>query len=170
MEQNRAAANTGEKEEFVFVSDAPEKTERLGEVVGKVAEPGTILVLEGPLGAGKTVFVRGVARGLRVPDPDVVTSPTFVLLQEYVGGRLPLYHFDCYRLRSPEEFVDLGVEDLLREGVCAIEWGERVISALPGDLVVLSFHYKDPQTREIHIQATGQRSHELLRRLCNELG
>src|SRR5207302_10261856 len=93
--------------------------------------PSTVVALIGPLGAGKTHLVRAVAEGLGVADGRVVSSPTFVLIQEY-QARLPVYHFDAYRLRGPGEFADLGAHEYLEgDGVCLIEWAERVAEALP---------------------------------------
>lgn len=105
------------------------ETEALGEKLGRTAAPGTVIAFTGDLGAGKTAFVRGLARGLGFTGR--VTSPTFTIVNEYEGGRLPLFHFDMYRLGSSEELFDIGWEDYLRRGgVCAVEWSERVDDAL----------------------------------------
>ncbi|MBY0230464.1 MAG: tRNA (adenosine(37)-N6)-threonylcarbamoyltransferase complex ATPase subunit type 1 TsaE, partial [Gemmataceae bacterium] len=99
-------------------------THAFGVSLGERLFPGAVLALEGGLGAGKTHLVRGIAEGLGVPDPRVVTSPTFVLLQEY-HGRLPLYHFDAYRLPSPEAFLGLGASEYLEgDGACVVEWAD----------------------------------------------
>lgn len=112
-------------------SESPESTRTLGEQLGRFLRPGNVVALLGNLGAGKTCFTQGIARGLGVSAK--VTSPTFVLIKEY-QGRLPLYHFDAYRLGSPEELVDLGSEEYFSgPGVCVIEWAERVTAALPED-------------------------------------
>lgn len=110
------------------------ETELLGEKLAKTLRPGQVLALEGDLGAGKTAFVRGLAAGLGYPGR--VSSPTFTIVNEYEGGRLPLFHFDLYRLHSFGELEDLGWEDYLdRGGVCAVEWssvaGEGLRDALP---------------------------------------
>ena len=116
-----------------FYTENEGETEALGERVGRACVSGTVLALYGGLGAGKTAFTRGVARGLKVPDR--VTSPTFAIVNEY-EGRLPLFHFDMYRLRDAEELYDIGWEDYLaRGGVCVVEWSENVESALPQDAV-----------------------------------
>ena len=111
------------------VTNSPEETEALGERLAERLEPGTVIAFTGDLGAGKTAFVRGVARGLGIAER--VTSPTFTIVNEYEGGRLPLFHFDMYRLGSADELFDIGWEDYLaRGGVCAVEWSENVADAL----------------------------------------
>ena len=112
-----------------FITNSPEETEAVGQALGKVLKAGTVLAYEGDLGAGKTAFTRGLARGLGAKDP--VTSPTYTIVNEYLSGRLPLFHFDMYRLASSEDLWDIGWEDYLdRGGVCAVEWSENVADAL----------------------------------------
>lgn len=114
------------------VTNSPSETEALGESLAGQLEPGTVIAFTGDLGAGKTAFVRGLARGLGVRER--VTSPTFTIVNEYEGGRLPLFHFDMYRLGSADELFDIGWEDYLaRGGVCAVEWSENVSDALDND-------------------------------------
>lgn len=111
------------------------ETEAVGEALGKRISPGTVIAFTGDLGAGKTAFTRGLARALGVTDR--VTSPTFTIVNEYEGGRLPLFHFDMYRLESSDELFDIGWEDYLRRGgVCAVEWSEKVSDAVSGALRV----------------------------------
>ena len=111
------------------VTNSPEETEALGEMLAGRLEPGTVIAFTGDLGAGKTAFVRGLARGLGIAER--VTSPTFTIVNEYEGGRLPLFHFDMYRLGSADELFDIGWEDYLaRGGVCAVEWSENIADAL----------------------------------------
>lgn len=111
------------------------ETEAVGEALGKNVPAHTVIAFTGDLGAGKTAFTRGLARGLGISDR--VTSPTFTIVNEYEGGRLPLFHFDMYRLESSEELFDIGWEDYLRRGgVCAVEWSEKVSDALAGALRV----------------------------------
>ena len=111
------------------------KTEAVGEALATTLSPGTVIAFTGDLGAGKTAFTRGLARGLGISER--VTSPTFTIVNEYEGGRLPLFHFDMYRLESSEELFDIGWEDYLRRGgVCAVEWSEKVADALVGALRV----------------------------------
>ena len=115
-----------------YVTNSEEETEALGARLAAVLTPGTGGAFTGDLGAGKTAFTRGLARGLGVTDR--VTSPTFTIVNEYEGGRLPLFHFDMYRLASSEELFDIGWEDYLqRGGVCAVEWSENVSDALEED-------------------------------------
>ena len=112
-----------------FITHSPEETEKIGEALAKSLQPGTILAYRGDLGAGKTAFTRGLARGLGCKE--TVTSPTYTIVNEYLGGRLPLFHFDMYRLASSDDLWDIGWEDYLdREGVCAVEWSEIVADAL----------------------------------------
>ena len=117
-----------------FITRSPEETEALGARLAGALEPGAVVAFTGDLGAGKTAFVRGLARGLGIRDR--VTSPTFTIVNEYEGGRLPLFHFDMYRLGSADELFDIGWEDYLcRGGVCAVEWSENIADALEEDAV-----------------------------------
>ncbi len=110
-----------------------EETEALGQALGKTLKPGDVVAYTGDLGAGKTAFTRGVARGLGISDR--VTSPTFTIVSEYEGN-IPLFHFDMYRLGSSEELFDIGWEDYLaRGGVCCVEWSENIDDALPPDCI-----------------------------------
>ena len=112
-----------------YVTNSEEETEALGARLGVALQPGAVIAFTGDLGAGKTAFTRGLARGLGIADR--VTSPTFTIVNEYEGGRLPLFHFDMYRLGSSDELFDIGWEDyLFRGGVCAVEWSENVADAL----------------------------------------
>ena len=120
---------------LTFPTNSPAETEALGAALGRVLMPGTVIAYRGDLGAGKTAFTRGLARGLGYADP--VTSPTYTIVNEYLGGRLPLFHFDMYRLRSSDDLWDIGWEDYLdRGGVCAVEWSENVEDALEDALTV----------------------------------
>ena len=129
-------------------SGSVEETEQLGQALAEHLGPGTVVAFTGDLGAGKTAFVRGLARGLGIPDR--VTSPTFTIVNEYEGGRLPLFHFDMYRLASSEELFDIGWEDYLaRGGVCAVEWSENIADALEGDLVQVDLRRGDGENERI---------------------
>src|SRR5437588_2274385 len=111
----------------------PAATTAFGRRLGRMAFPGAVVALVGPLGAGKTHLVRAVAEGLGVTDSRVVNSPTFVLIQEY-AARLPVYHFDAYRLGTPAEFSDLGVHEYFEgDGVSLVEWADRVEACLPAE-------------------------------------
>ena len=112
-----------------FITNSPAETEALGAALGKILQAGSILAYEGDLGAGKTAFTRGLAKGLGCTD--MVTSPTYTIVNEYLGGRLPLFHFDMYRLSSSDDLWDIGWEDYLeRGGICAVEWSENVDDAM----------------------------------------
>ena len=118
-----------------FITNSPEQTEQVGAALGKVLTAGTVLAYEGDLGAGKTAFTRGLARGLGAAD--MVTSPTYTIVNEYLSGRLPLFHFDMYRLASADDLWDIGWDDYLdRGGVCAVEWSENVEEAMEGAIRV----------------------------------
>lgn len=120
-----------------FITNSPEETEKIGAAVGRIIPAGTVLAYRGDLGAGKTAFTRGLARGLGFTE--AVTSPTYTIVNEYLGGRLPLFHFDMYRLSSADDLFDIGWEDYLdRGGVCAVEWSENVREALPPDAVTVT--------------------------------
>ena len=131
-----------------YVTNSPEETEELGRRLGEAAEPGMVIAFTGDLGAGKTAFTRGLARGLGIRDR--VTSPTFTIVNEYEGGRLPLFHFDLYRMDSPEELFDIGWEDYLaRGGVCAVEWSENVADALERDTVRVDIRRGGEESRRV---------------------
>ncbi len=118
-----------------YITNSPEETEALGEKLSQILAPGTILAYRGDLGAGKTAFTRGIARGLGYREP--VTSPTYTIVNEYLGGRLPLFHFDMYRLRSSDDLFDIGWDDYLdRNGICAVEWSENVADAMENAVFV----------------------------------
>lgn len=115
---------------MVYETKRPEETYELGRELGEQAEPGTIYCLEGDLGVGKTVFTQGFAKGLGVHE--TVNSPTFTILQQYEDGRMPLYHFDVYRIGDVEEMEEIGYEDCFYgEGVCLIEWPSLIREILP---------------------------------------
>lgn len=133
-----------------FITHSPEETEKIGEALAKSLQPGTILAYRGDLGAGKTAFTRGLARGLGCKE--TVTSPTYTIVNEYLGGRLPLFHFDMYRLASSDDLWDIGWEDYLdREGVCAVEWSENVQDAME-DAVTVTIEKLGETTRRITIE------------------
>ena len=135
---------------MTYITHSPEETEKLGEALGSCLAPGTVLAYRGELGAGKTAFTRGLARGLGYREP--VTSPTYTIVNEYLGGRLPLFHFDMYRLRCADDLWDIGWEDYLdRGGVCAVEWSENVAEALE-DAVTVTSHKLSDTTREITLE------------------
>lgn len=115
-------------------SNSERETYELGFSLGAKAKPGEIYCLDGDLGAGKTVFAKGFAAGLKIDEP--ITSPTFTIVKEYVDGRLPLYHFDVYRIADPDEMYAIGYEDYFYgEGVCLVEWSELIEELIPDKAV-----------------------------------
>ena len=135
---------------MTYTTNSPEQTEALGAALAKVLPAGTILAYRGDLGAGKTAFTRGLARGLGCTD--LVTSPTYTIVNEYLGGRLPLFHFDMYRLASSDDLWDIGWEYYLeRGGICAVEWSENVEDAMEG-AVCVTIEKLGEETRRITIE------------------
>ena len=133
-----------------FITHSPEETENLGAALGNILPAGTIVAYRGDLGAGKTAFTRGLARGLGYTQP--VTSPTYTIVNEYLGGRLPLFHFDMYRLFSSDDLWDIGWEDYLdRNGICAVEWSERVTDAME-DATWVTIEKLGESTRRITLE------------------
>ena len=128
--------------------------------------PGDTLCLIGDLGAGKTTFTQGLALGLGLPPDEPVNSPTFMLLAEHPGGRVPLFHFDVYRLPDSSALYDLAFDEYLSgEGVVVIEWADRITDALPPDRLDLVFSAVSYDTRQITITAQGERAKEILSQL-----
>ena len=133
-----------------FITNSPQQTEALGSALGEKLQAGTVLAYTGDLGAGKTAFTRGLAKGLGAKD--MVTSPTYTIVNEYLSGRLPLFHFDMYRLTSADDLWDIGWEDYLeRGGVCAVEWSENVTDALENPIFI-RLEKVDENTRRITIE------------------
>ena len=135
---------------MTFFSNSPSETEAVGAALGAIIPAGTILAYKGDLGAGKTAFTRGLARGLGCDD--LVTSPTYTIVNEYLSGRCPLFHFDMYRLASSDDLWDIGWEDYLdRGGVCAVEWSENVDDAME-NAIYITIHKTGEETRRIEIE------------------
>ena len=133
-----------------FITTSPEETEKIGAALGGALPGGTVIAYRGDLGAGKTAFTRGLARGLGYTAP--VTSPPSTIVNEYLGGRLPLFHFDMYRLRSSDDLFDIGWDDYLdRGGICAVEWSENVEDALE-DAVSVTIEKLGEDTRRITME------------------
>ena len=140
-------------------------SERLGRRLGELLFPGAVVALIGPLGAGKTQLVRFIAEALGVADSRVVTSPTFVLIQEY-PARLPIYHFDAYRLSGSREFAELGVDEYFTgDGVCLVEWADRVWDALPAELLRIEIHPVDENRRLFEVTGFGARYESIVNSL-----
>jgi len=133
-----------------YFTSSPEETEKLGAALAAKLKPGAVLAYRGDLGAGKTAFTRGLARGLGITDP--VTSPTYTIVNEYLGGRLPLFHFDMYRLSSSDDLFDIGWEDYLdRGGICAVEWSENVADAME-DAILITIEKTGEDSRRIAVE------------------
>ena len=133
-----------------YITNSPAETEAVGAALARVLEPGAVIAYRGDLGAGKTAFTRGLARGLGVKES--VTSPTYTIVNEYLSGSMPLFHFDMYRLGSEDELFDIGWEDYLeRGGVCAVEWSENVWGAME-DAIVVTISRLGEDTRRIEIE------------------
>jgi len=148
-------------------SPTPETTQAIGEAIARSVEEGDVICLHGDLGAGKTTLTQGLARGLGCDSR--VTSPTFTLVQEH-PGRLRLYHLDCYRLDGPEDLEPLGADDWMgREGVCVIEWPERVSAAIPPDHLDVILDDTEPR-RKIQLRGEGSRGRLLLESVSVTLG
>jgi tRNA threonylcarbamoyladenosine biosynthesis protein TsaE len=143
------------------------ETQRLGEALAFVAEPGVVIGLIGPLGAGKTRLVRAFAEAMGV-DPLAIASPTFVLIHEY-EGELPVYHFDVYRLPSLQAFEDLGVADYWSAGgVCLVEWADRVLPLLPAETWMVRIEPMDATRRRVEIRFPAS-ERERAERLASQL-
>ena len=136
-----------------ITTHSADETQALGQKLASRLAPGDVIAYFGDLGAGKTAFTRGLAQGLGITDP--VTSPTYTIVNEYLSGRIPLFHFDMYRLSSSDELFDIGWEDYLsRGGVCAVEWSENVEDALQDAIrLTIEKDADEPDTR--HITITG---------------
>jgi tRNA threonylcarbamoyladenosine biosynthesis protein TsaE len=140
---------------FTFIANDERDTARLGAAIAEVVSPGTTIGLIGTLGAGKTRLVAAVAESLGVP-PAAVTSPTFVLVNEYASGRLPIYHFDTYRLKDDDEFLELGPEEYFDSaGIVFIEWADRVRHLLPTERLEITLEVTGPDRRTITIAGTS---------------
>ena len=138
---------------MIFTTHSPEETEALGAALAQRLRPGQVIAYRGDLGAGKTAFTRGLARGLGVREP--VTSPTFTIVNEYLGGTMPLFHFDMYRLGGDDDLFDIGWEDYLeRGGICAVEWSENVPEAV-ADAITVNILKDDADDNVRHIEIKG---------------
>jgi tRNA threonylcarbamoyladenosine biosynthesis protein TsaE len=147
------------------VSHSHSDTVACGRLLGKAVPPGSVIALDGDLGAGKTCFVKGLAQGINQTDPDEVTSPTFTILQEY-GGRVPLYHFDAYRLAGPGDLESIGFDEYLGgRGVAVIEWADNLGAAIPRECLRVRISVVDGTTRRIAFSARGDAHVAALARL-----
>lgn len=156
---------------LVVETHSAEETVRLGTALSPVVVPGDMIVLSGDLGAGKTTFTQGLAVGLGITNP--VTSPTFLLMKEYFGGRYPLMHMDIYRLEKIQEVIDLGYDEFLDPSyVVVVEWGDMVEPLLPRNHLDVEIRHVDDDVRRITIEPKGsswQSRMDTVRILANEL-
>ena len=137
-----------------FLSNSPAQTESFAAELAQRLKPGTVIAYRGDLGAGKTAFTRGFARGLGVGES--VTSPTYTIVNEYLSGKMPLFHFDMYRLHSSDDLFDIGWEDYLeRGGICAVEWSENVPEAME-NAIVITIEKTGEETRRITVEGSGE--------------
>jgi tRNA threonylcarbamoyladenosine biosynthesis protein TsaE len=152
---------------FSFTSQSVEETLDLGRILGELLPAGTTVALMGPLGAGKTVFVKGIARGLGVKP--IVTSPTFILINEY-QGRLPFYHIDAYRLKTADELLALGADEIFYgQGIAAVEWADHIKEALPQEHLSAKFIIIAKHKRNILMTPRGRRYARLLQDFAAKL-
>ncbi|MBQ1315576.1 MAG: tRNA (adenosine(37)-N6)-threonylcarbamoyltransferase complex ATPase subunit type 1 TsaE [Erysipelotrichaceae bacterium] len=150
--------------EWKVVTDSPQKTKALAEMIGRAVSAGTLITLSGDLGAGKTTFTQGLAKGLDIDRK--VTSPTFTIMKEY-KGRLPLYHIDAYRLENITQ--DLGFEDYIDgDGVCVIEWANFIEYVLPDQLLNIEFTINDDDSRTLTLQGHGDKYEEVISKICTQ--
>lgn len=152
-------------ERTVFTTNSSEQTEQLGKILGQLLESGDLITLSGELGGGKTCFVRGIVAGAAPSALNMVASPTFAILNEYPGG-VPIYHYDCYRLRGSDDAIELGLEDhLLGNGICLVEWPDRIRDLLPPERLDIRFEYYGDSIRQISFIPLGMRGSELAEKL-----
>ena len=132
-----------------FITKNSDETIELGYKIGQKLKKGNILAMQGTLAAGKTTITKGIAKALEISD--TITSPTFCLISEYYG-KMPLYHMDVYRLEGSEDFENLGTEDMLYgDGVCIIEWSEKIMDSLPKETIIINIQPQDDGSRKIQI-------------------
>ena len=134
---------------LTFFTHSADETTALGYKIGKKLKKGDIIAMQGTLAAGKTTITKGIAQALDISEE--ITSPTFCLISEYYG-KMPLYHMDVYRLDGTEDFINLGVDDMLYgDGVCIIEWSEKIMDELPKNTIILRILPQDDNSRKIEI-------------------
>lgn len=151
---------------ITIIAHSERDTERLGATLAELLPPGTMVGLIGPLGAGKTRLVQAVASALGNP-PGSVTSPTFVLVNEYTGGRMPMYHFDTYRLNDDDEFLDLGPDEYFEsDGLTFVEWADRVAHLLPDERLDITMEVAGETERRVTLRGTKERMEELIERIA----
>lgn len=154
---------------LIVESHSEDDTRSLGRDLARHLRPGDVIALQGPLGAGKTRFVQAVAAACGC-DRSFVVSPTFTLIHEY-DGRIPVYHVDAYRLKSPEEFLDMGGGELLEgDGVCLVEWADRIAPLLPRDHLRIDMEVLGPEWRRCLLYGSGPHSQQIVGQLAADRG
>jgi tRNA threonylcarbamoyladenosine biosynthesis protein TsaE len=153
---------------FELFSHSPEETQKLGQRLGEIAQPGDVFLLVGDLGSGKTCLTQGIAWGLGIKE--YTMSPSFVIIRE-LYGRLPLYHIDLYRLDRIEESMDLGLDDYLYgRGVCVVEWAEKALSLMPPERLLIRLDYLSDTERRFRLEPSGRRYSKIVSQLKKSLG
>ncbi len=148
---------------LTIITKNPEKTKNLGKEISKIIKPGDLLAFYGELGAGKTCFIQGISLGLEIKD--YVTSPSFTIINEY-QGKIPIYHFDLFRLDNAEEILELGYEEYFYgEGLTVIEWAEKIEQLLPKEHLKIDIKFKDRYERTISFISQGDRFDKFLKEL-----
>lgn len=151
--------------ELKIVSNSPFETEVLGAQLGSLLAVGTFVGLQGGLGGGKTCFARGIVSSVAPQSAHLVASPTFAIMNSY-PGTIPVYHFDFYRLSGDNEIAELGFDDYFYgDGVCVVEWSERLLGLLPDDHITVGFEYSGESCRLITMTACGSKSSGTLKQL-----
>ena len=152
-----------------ITTNSPAETEQLGGTLGLLLHPGSFLALRGDLGGGKTCLTRGVVASLAPQSTHLVASPTYAIMNCYPGN-VPVYHFDFYRLTGDDDIAELGFEEFFYgDGVCVVEWSERLVELRPSDVLTLQFEYSGDSQRLITITSSGQKSDIVLEQLSERL-
>lgn len=148
-----------------ITTDSSDETEAVGACIGSLVRPGSFLALQGTLGGGKTCLTRGLVASLNPHNAHLVASPTYAIMNCY-PGEIPVYHFDFYRLAGDNDIVELGFEEYFYgDGVCVVEWSERLDELLPPDVLVILFEYSGNDRRVITMTGSGEKSDALLEQL-----
>ena len=152
-----------------ITTGSPRETEELGAAIGMLLEPGAFVALRGTLGGGKTCLTRGVVAALAPQSAALVASPTYAIMNSYPGDT-PVYHFDFYRLAGDDDIAELGFEEYFQgDGVCVVEWSERLEDLIPDDNLTLLFEYEGDERRRITITGSGPKSDAVLEQLAGKL-
>ena len=147
--QFRIASSSRYKMIKTFHTHSPEETQAIGERIGQALKPGDVVALIGDLGAGKTCLTQGIARGVSIHPNQTVNSPSYILINEYTG-KIPIYHIDLYRIRRREEILDLALDEYIEgNGICVIEWADRILDLLPENFIQIKIIWEDDFTRTI---------------------